>query len=234
MSLIQEQPPTLDRLIFGGSFDPPHKGHEALIRFVLDRNLTDNLDIIPASISPFKISHPPAPSVNRLRMIELMLEHIGKSNSFSNRIHLLDIELKRSPPSRTFDTCCILRKEYPQSKIGLLIGADSMIHLKAWYRSSKILKYHPILVFPRKGIGSQEMNEALLDVSRLEPASKIIILDCNYYHCSSSEIRDMIRKSKGLKKKFYSKDYFHFLCPDIIEYIYNQNLYQNVLPEISP
>ena len=229
MNILQDKSQTLDRLIFGGTFDPPHKGHEALIRFVLDRNVAKNIDIIPALISPFKISNPPAPPNKRLKMIELMLEHIYKSNSFSHRVHLLDIELKRSPPSRTSDTCRALRKEYPKSQIGILVGADSMIHLGAWYRSSEILKHHPILVFPRRGINSQEMDEALLEVARLETSSKIIVLDCKYYHCSSSEIRDMIRESKRLKKHFNSEEYSHFLCPDVIAYISTEGLYQNML-----
>lgn len=40
--------------LFGGSFDPPHKGHEAIIKEALKKLDIDKLIIMPTFINPFK------------------------------------------------------------------------------------------------------------------------------------------------------------------------------------
>lgn len=42
--------------LFGGSFDPPHQGHESVIKEALNTLEIDKLIIMPAFISPFKES----------------------------------------------------------------------------------------------------------------------------------------------------------------------------------
>ena len=39
-------------VIFGGSFDPVHKGHEEIINNLADR--FDEVIVVPTSVSPFK------------------------------------------------------------------------------------------------------------------------------------------------------------------------------------
>ncbi len=40
--------------LFGGSFDPPHKGHDAIIKEALAKLDIDKLIIVPTFINPFK------------------------------------------------------------------------------------------------------------------------------------------------------------------------------------
>ena len=42
--------------LFGGSFDPPHFGHDAIVKKALQSLDIDKLIIIPTFISPFKSS----------------------------------------------------------------------------------------------------------------------------------------------------------------------------------
>ncbi|MBO7475437.1 MAG: adenylyltransferase/cytidyltransferase family protein, partial [Campylobacter sp.] len=47
--------------LFGGSFDPPHTGHEKIVRLVLANLNIDLLVIMPTFLNPFKekFSAPP-------------------------------------------------------------------------------------------------------------------------------------------------------------------------------
>jgi nicotinate-nucleotide adenylyltransferase len=40
--------------IFGGSFDPPHKGHQNIVQRALETLEIDKLIILPAYLNPFK------------------------------------------------------------------------------------------------------------------------------------------------------------------------------------
>ena len=63
--------------IFGGSFNPPHKAHKALIKTVLDQYDLDTVYIMPTAKPPHK-SHKEYESVeHRSRICMLMLENIN-------------------------------------------------------------------------------------------------------------------------------------------------------------
>ncbi|MCR9140652.1 MAG: adenylyltransferase/cytidyltransferase family protein [bacterium] len=66
-------PPRCDRLIFGGSFDPPHRGHLAILRYALCANLAPVIDLVPAAVSPFKTDAPPTSGEDRRRLLEAAL-----------------------------------------------------------------------------------------------------------------------------------------------------------------
>lgn len=66
-----------DRLIFGGSFDPPHRGHLAILRYALAENLAPEIDLVPAAVSPFKIDAPPTAGDHRRRLLEAALADLA-------------------------------------------------------------------------------------------------------------------------------------------------------------
>ncbi|MCC8180783.1 MAG: nicotinate-nicotinamide nucleotide adenylyltransferase, partial [Planctomycetes bacterium] len=82
--------------ILGGSFNPPHRGHLALARTVLDQGLVDEVVLIPAASPPHK---PPlqADAPTRLAMSRLLAQEDA-------RLAVSDIELHRAGPSFTVDT----------------------------------------------------------------------------------------------------------------------------------
>tara|TARA_B100001939_G_C16947637_1_gene621123 strand:+ start:40338 stop:41177 length:840 start_codon:yes stop_codon:yes gene_type:complete len=68
--------------LFGGSFDPPHRGHQELIRGLLQRATDDRISeirIVPAAVSPFKQEGSHAGDEHRLAMLELMLNELSVS-----------------------------------------------------------------------------------------------------------------------------------------------------------
>ena len=60
-------------LVFGGSFDPPHRGHLALPFEAAARLGCDEVVFIPARVNPLKVDTPPANPEARVRMLEAAL-----------------------------------------------------------------------------------------------------------------------------------------------------------------
>ncbi|WP_457593356.1 nicotinate (nicotinamide) nucleotide adenylyltransferase [Hydrogenimonas sp.] len=110
--------------IFGGSFDPPHLGHIAVMKKALDTLDIDKLIVVPAYISPFKKGHSAPP--------ELRLKWLRAVTGFDPRIEVSDYEIKKEGKSYTFDTVSHFKRFF--DTIYLIIGADNLKTLSKWHR----------------------------------------------------------------------------------------------------
>ena len=200
---ILEQPldARCDRMIYGGSFDPPHRGHLTIIHYVLAQRLTPVIDLIPAAVSPFKTDAPPTAGAARRQLLEAAISDLlAGAGEFTDpntaiqpeQIQLRTLELDRPPPSFTVDTCAALREIYPGQTLGLLIGSDSLRDFQRWTRVEGILAHHPVFVFRRA-------QESVADVRRLIdglcaqfPPARFYPLTNPLVPCASSDIRAQI------------------------------------------
>ena len=94
--------------IYGGSFDPVHKGHRLLAENLSKEINADKVFIIPAAVSPFKKGSV-ASDVDRLAMCTL---------AFSDDLYeISDWEIKKGGKSYTVDTLREFKKLYPEDKL---------------------------------------------------------------------------------------------------------------------
>ena len=91
--------------VFGGAFDPPHKGHVVLARAALQELQLDALRIIPTGNAWHKIRSL-TPAVHRLAMAQLAFSEIDK-------VVIDPRETQRSGASYTIDTLRELQSEFP-------------------------------------------------------------------------------------------------------------------------
>ncbi|MEA3498795.1 MAG: adenylyltransferase/cytidyltransferase family protein, partial [Campylobacterota bacterium] len=80
----------MDIALFGGSFDPPHIGHEKIVYKVLDTIDIDKLIVVPAFLNPFKIKSHFSPN-DRLELIKDLFEK-------DNHINVSDFEVSQNRP----------------------------------------------------------------------------------------------------------------------------------------
>ncbi len=131
-------------LVFGGSFDPVHKGHVSLFRRAMKVIAPDVAHIVPAYHSPFKAK---SPTPFRLRMKMLKQAFAG----FSGHIVFDDYELKQGGKTYTYQLVQYLKKRYKNPGIYLLVGTDCLNDLHNWKNPEYIFKNAVVVAGKRKG-----------------------------------------------------------------------------------
>lgn len=117
--------------LFGGSFNPIHKGHMALAdNFVRELRL-DKLILMPANIPPHKAADNLISGKDRLNMCKIAAEKI--ENTVAS-----DFELNRNNVSYTVDTLEELYKKY--GVIYLIMGTDMFLSLQNWHKATRIFQ----------------------------------------------------------------------------------------------
>lgn len=130
--------------VFGGSFNPVHVGHVAIVEALAAQPGVSQVLVVPARRSPFKGAQAPLPAALRWAMLRAAL---GRRP----RVSLLDLELRRPPPSYTYDTLVSLAAAYPRARFRLALGWDAFRDFAGWHRAEHILEEAGLLVFGRAG-----------------------------------------------------------------------------------
>ncbi len=111
--------------VFGGAFDPPHRGHVALAVTAIAQLRLDRLLVIPTGQAWHK-SRPLSPAHHRLAMAALAFEDMPE-------VRVDARETRRQGASYTVDTLSELRAENPGAVFHLLIGEDQARALHTWH-----------------------------------------------------------------------------------------------------
>ncbi len=130
--------------IFGGSFDPPHIGHETIALKVLEKLDIDKLFVVPTFLNPFKSNFHLTPQVR--------LELLKKLFLNNNKIDILDYEIKQKKKTPTIQTIKFLKKLYKNIKnIYLIIGSDNLKDLSKWDNFELLKSKVKFVVITRDG-----------------------------------------------------------------------------------
>lgn len=175
--------------IYGGTFNPPHKGHTRLAEAMLKDAGLDKILIIPAGVPPHKESPDLADDKTRLAMCTL---------AFSEScFEISDIELKRDGKSYTFDTVTELRRIYSDDELFLIIGSDMLLCFDKWYRYRDILKEVTLCVATREDeISRDELLSYAHSVLGLRE-DEMCVSEISAFECSSTDVREKIRAGES-------------------------------------
>ena len=131
-------------ILFGGSFNPVHWGHLHTADSAQRELQAAQVLFIPAAVSPHKNADAVDNATDRLNMLQLATAgHRGWE--------VCDDEIKRPPPSFTWDTVQILGQRDPERRFFLLIGADQLPQFHTWKRFDDLVRSIEIAVVPRPG-----------------------------------------------------------------------------------
>lgn len=220
--------------LFGGTFNPIHRGHLAVARQLRDEFPLDGIYLIPARVPPHKTTDELAPAIHRLAMIELALEEADAKG-----LRLSDAELRREGPSYTMDTVDAFRRTLrPEDERFLIMGADAFLELDAWRQWRALLASVSLIVMSRPesfgpgGTSSDWQALARFAQHRLDPGytlreaprrlnhpqlPPIYLTQVTDWPISSSQIRRRLRRGDSIKD----------LVPGpVAAYIASKGLYQ--------
>lgn len=162
--------------LFGGTFDPPHRGHIAVAADVADVLDLDQVLWIPAGQPPHKSLVSVAPLAVRLEMTRAAV----KADS---RFEASDIEVERGGVSYTLDTVRALRERYPGRILFLIIGTDQFRDFATWQNPEKILELTELVVMDRGGQRGQDY------VPEVEDTGKVHFVSVGQVDISSTDVR---------------------------------------------
>lgn len=179
--------------VYGGSFNPLHKGHEAILRHITRDTQYGLVLMVVTPQNPFKAGDPEVSDAEeRFRLAQEALDRHPDIDAKA-----CDIELKMEPPQYTVRTLDALKARHPEDEFTLICGADCLESFPRWKDYQRILLEYGIAVFPRKGYHRGRLRQKLL---KENPRYKIELLKMPVIPISSSEIRAAMDSGKDMTK----------------------------------
>lgn len=198
----------MNRVIFGGSFNPPHSAHLEMLLAAAGQDFVDNVLVLPANIPPHKERGDDfADTAARLEMCKILA-------GYSKKAELCTEETDRGGKSYMIETIESLERKYPSDRLWLLVGADMAVTLENWVRGEEIIKKAGVLAVGRNTVEPQRFFEALDRIKAL--GGEVIWLETETMPISSTMVREMLKK--GEKDPPVPKE--------ILEYITSNQLYK--------
>lgn len=149
--------------IYGGTFDPIHLGHLHVITQLIQRELVDNLLIVPAGQPLLRSNSPVATGAQRRAMCQLAIDSLPAE--IRSRVEVNPIEILREGPSYAIDTVDAVAATYPQAQIVLFVGSDAYVNIEKWHRVEELKKKCRIIVIERPGYSFEGLDISALDIS---------------------------------------------------------------------
>ena len=171
--------------IYGGSFNPMHRGHELIVEYILKNLNMDKIIIVPVGI--------PSHRENNLEQSDTRLKICREIFKDNSKIEVSDIEIKSDGKSYTYDTLIKLIEVYGKNnEFFEIIGEDSLKNFKTWKNYKELLKICKLIVFRRNDDEDKEIDKEFFK------NSNIIILKNEYYNYSSTEIREKVKNGEDI------------------------------------
>ena len=188
-------------ILFGGAFDPPHRGHQQITHYLLAQKTADEVWYVPAKSHPF--AKPMSLAAHRVKMVEMIVD--------DPRIKVEMYEQEKEGISYSHETLDYLAARYPKHTFSWIVGSDRLPDFHKWVDSKsrtylEMLKKYCFYVYPRKG-------------SPFEPLypNMVPLKEAKEWTFSSTEVRE--KASKGV-----SID--GLVDPKVAQYIQKHQLYR--------
>ena len=199
--------------VFGGTFNPVHRGHEITALEFYDKYSLDELLVIPSNIPPHKKNEAGVSPRDRFEMCQICF---GKYTD--RKIQVSDIEIKKEGVSYTYDTLAALVKIYPEDLIYFLVGSDMFLSIEYWHKYKELLDMCVfVAAFRQNGEADRDEAARLCD-KLINRGHRIELLENTAFEISSTAIRDRIKNGdlEGLGE---------YISPEVLDYIKERKIY---------
>jgi nicotinate-nucleotide adenylyltransferase len=173
--------------LFGGSFDPPHRGHVAIARAAADRFELERVLFAPAGRQPLKTAHAAASFEDRLAMTALACDEDSRFQPSA-----IDAPLPDGEPNFTVDTLYTLLDSLPSTdRLYALVGADSFHTLARWRQPERLLELAEWIVVSRPGFRLEEPQGMTLTTAQ---RGRIHLLDSVHEDVAATGLRERLQR----------------------------------------
>lgn len=194
--------------MFGGSFDPPHNTHVALVETAVEQLALDQLRVFPTGQAWHK-ARALSPAPDRLAMAQLAFGEL-------ERVVVDDREIRRDGPTWTIDTLRELQSEFPLARLFLIIGGDQAAALTSWREWREIIQIATVSVAGRPDSTSASAAQDLSSVRLEQFSGSFEALQLPPASTSATDIRQRVSSHKGVG---------HLVPDAVARYIDQHHLY---------
>lgn len=177
--------------IMGGTFDPIHYGHLIIAENAAEQFSLDHIFFMPTGHSPHKDDNTILSAEKRCEMISLAIKDNKK---FSLSLY----EVHSNMVNYTYQTLEAFTKEYRNTELYFILGADSLFNLKSWVHPERILNSCTILAAVRDEIDKDELRNKIEDLAE-EYSASIFPLSTPNFDVSSQDIRKRAAALRTIK-----------------------------------
>ncbi len=181
------------RAYFGGTFNPPHVGHDQILLALLRRPELTSIHIVPTSQNPLKDS---ADGLGfdfeeRWALVKTWIAGLDREDQKKVVVESLEIDRARQAGHEvaqyTWDSFQELHGRHANSQWALVLGSDLLLSLSRWKEIEKLLSlFSKVFIFPREGSEGAEIPEPLYALTSWEKC------DVKIPAVSSTEIRQSL------------------------------------------
>jgi len=228
--------------LFGGTFDPIHRGHIALACAAEEKFNLRQIHLVPAYVPPHKLKQPLTPYLHRFTMVSLATA--GNKGWIPSQLEAPEgfdgstgqKAKAGARPNYSIETVRKLRAGLKASdRIFFLIGIDAFLNITTWHEPEALFEECAFVVASRPGHSLADVANALPESLRPKSAASepfrkhpakgdlvlpgvtVHLLDGVHHAVSATAIREAARAGKSLGK---------LVDAPIAEYIGKQNLYR--------
>lgn len=214
--------------LYGGTFDPVHRGHLAVARTIPQIFEIDELLFVPAWLAPHKRTRDVTPALHRYAMLALATQQDA-------RLRISSFELESPDRSYTVETLAHFESELGNNaELFFLMGADSWSEIQTWREWQRLLMMANHIVVTRPGYELElsgmpaEVLERIADTRKgreaagrksTELGKRIFFSDAVQQEISATEIR---RAARG--KQF--ERLIELVPKSVADYIIKYELYR--------
>ena len=188
--------------VYSGSFNPVHVGHIALVDYIFDQGIVDEIWLIRSPQNPLKASATLLSDDHRAAMLELAI--VGHEGL---KINTIEDDLPK--PNYTVNTLRALQEQHPDDEFHLIIGADNWEIFDRWREWGEIVSKFHLIVYPRPGYRYPQVDAGQYP--------NVQVVDAPQFDISSTEIRERYKKGESIS---------HLVAPDVLTYINQNKLYK--------
>jgi len=229
--------------LFGGTFDPIHKGHLALAASARDRCDLGRIYFVPANLPPHRSAQPAASFLHRFAMTVLATQgeraFVPSLLEAPTEFVLQDRKAARSSavskPNYSIETIRKLKESLKKAdRLFFLIGIDAFDEIAKWHDAESLFEECEFIIASRPGYSLADVASALPEKLRpraeatkpfarqpakgdlVLPGVTLHLLDDVNQKVSATEVRQAVKVKRPIKK---------FVPESVEEYIKKEGLY---------
>tara|TARA_R110000868_G_scaffold304437_26_gene565486 strand:+ start:20143 stop:20739 length:597 start_codon:yes stop_codon:yes gene_type:complete len=188
--------------LFGGTFDPVHKGHVSIAHSFLQSEIIDQLWVLLTPFPPHKKGEEHVSYSIRHEMLEVAFSEV-------ENLSIMTIENELPKPSFSFNTVKHLKELHPEVTFFFCMGEDSLSKFHTWKHHGELIKEVPLLVAQRPGANHFEVEKYILERTTFVEHTPINV--------SSSKIKELINSQDQL---------LELLPKKVLDIILEESLYK--------